>query len=205
MIEKDSPPPPSERPVGSAILLNPLQITFPMLIKISCVAIFNHHIQLNIKYCHNLVSSKKEKDKEGNVSSGWTAGTLETYLKSAGINDATIEQFYDFSAEHENQAINDQLMNKFMEHAIPPTWKCLGCKIAHQLDVVFHLVFHRVTIDVWESFLTYCAKSLKYSNTSIKTLLKIVFVRTLPAIHQTQIEDFLIVAFSEKKNEKTKN
>ena len=194
-----SPDPPMERPVsGGNVLVSPTKVTFQLLISVCEVAFFNYHYLVYIRDCRKRARSTMERNEIGKAV-GWTMKELKTYVKSAGANEYICKRLIAFS----NSNINShptELLGRLCTEILPATWQRLGCSLSHQLDAVFHLVFHGISMDVWEIFLSIIGSLKIGGNLSLKSTFKKVLSSLLPSLHSLHLLDLPILPFAKGNN-----
>ena len=199
-LVEGSPQPPESRPVMASkddVIFRPVKLTFSFLKQISAVAFLNFHSRKYIQHQRSQARTTREKNAIGPVK-GWTVGNLEAYIRTAGANKDLCDKIREFSEENFHASPNN-LMERFSLEVIPASWKRLGCEVSHQLDAVFHLVYHGVATDVWDAFIG-CVSLIKIGgNLSLKSAIKTIVQPVLKAVHELQLKELPIHPFSKGK------
>lgn len=191
----ESPQPHVLRPVsGNEALIAPIKVTFDLLIKVCEVAFFNYHYLIHIRERRKRARTTADRNSVGRAV-GWTQKEFKTYIKSAGANEYICQKLMTFSSSNVNSHPSE-LLSELRTKIIPSTWQRLGCSMSHQLDAVFHLVFHGISMDVWDIFLNIMSSLKIGGNVTLKSTFKKALSGLLDQLHDLHLIDMPILPFA---------
>lgn len=191
-----TPPIPVERPIGPSTMLRPVALTFRFLKEATLVAFFNYHSSVHMTYRRRLATTAQERREIGNVG-GWKVKNFKAYLKSAGLNDYLLKNLQKFSDLNKHIPATD-LLTRFESEVVPATWQRTGCELSHQLDAVFHLIFHGISITIWEILLKSMATNFHIGrNRSVKSTFRPVINLVLTALKELSLYNLQVLPFAE--------
>ena len=194
-----SPEPPPTRPVNGSehVTIGPVKLTFEFLKAISEVAFFNYHTLQHMQHLKRNARTARDRSELGS-SIGWSQLDMKTYIRTAGGNDYLCSKIINFSAE--NIGVPPvELHDKFINDVLPATWQRIGVDVYQQLDAVFHLVFHGITMNVWDIYID-AISSIKISgNKSLKSVYKDTLIPVMKALHELQLNDMPVQPFTKSK------
>ena len=192
-----SPPPPAARPINGTedVIIAPVKLTFSFLTDVLLVAFFNYHNMIHMQYIRSMATQTARRTMQR--ATGWTLMNLRSYLRISGLTEELCENIKEFSEENMSSPPQD-MIDKFKANVIPVTWTRLGCEVHHQLDAVFHLLYHGVAMDVWEIFLNAISPIKIAGNAGLRSGFKDL-LKVLESIHNLHLYDLPINAFTKGK------